>query len=214
MAPLIGIAAILLVIIAAGRYLKYKRKKELERLAFSSGWSFDKRAAGLPDFETGGLPALRRGYPGEFSSLVTGAGAGDLFLVEYTYITRGSSGRRGVYKNFTLALFLLQRELPQFEMHPADFAEKLDVPLDARDIEITAFPLFSKLYKVTGREESPVRAFFTSRLTAFLERNPRWRIQADGRTLMAFKDETLVPVADYPLFVEEVRGLAAAMDGR
>ena len=59
-----------------------------------------------------------------------------------------------------------------------------------------------------------MRAFFTSRLTAFLERNPRWRIQADGRTLMAFKDETLVPVADYPLFVEEVRGLAAAMDGR
>ncbi len=198
--------------VGAAFYFSWKRKKDLEQLALSSGLAFDPDALALPDTGRLGLELFTHGHSRKARNLFvsSGAGAENIYLFDHTYVT--GSGKNRHTHSFTPALFRFPGAgFPLFELRPENLLDQIGEMVGFRDIDIDGFPVFSDKYRLTGPDEAAVRAFFSPAAVSWLELNPGWRIQAAGDYMAVFKKKGLVPAADYLSYIEETRNLAASI---
>ena len=201
-------AALAVLLIGGVFYLSYKRKKDLEQLALSAGLAFDADAAGLPCLENSGIDLFNLGHSRKSRNLLVSSGADKVYFFDYSYAT--GSGKSRTTHIYTLAFFEFSRSIfPRFALRPENFLDKIGEMIGFQDIDIEAFPAFSKAYKLNGPDKAAVLAFFGPRTVNYFEQNPGWRVQAAGQRLIAFKKETVIPAAVYQAWMEEAKNLVS-----
>lgn len=73
---------------------------------------------------------------------------------------------------------------PKFELAPEGWLSRVGELFGARDIDFTESPEFSKAYRLTGPNESVIRALFTPEIRQFFAATPNLRLTGGGRFLI------------------------------
>ena len=92
--------------------------------------------------------------------------------------------------NTTLILLKLNKEIPVFTMEKEGLIEKIFDRVMAltgfRDIDFEMYPNFSSKFLITGKNESKIRLFFSSKLISFFEKNHIYHIESNGEAMIIF----------------------------
>ena len=92
--------------------------------------------------------------------------------------------------NTTLILLKLNKEIPVFTMEKEGLIEKIFDRVMAltgfKDIDFEMYPDFSSKFLITGKNESKIRQFFSSKLISFFEKNHIYHIESNGEAMIIF----------------------------
>ena len=212
------ILALIMVPVGVGLavyFAVYKRRKELELFASSSGLAFEPEADRIPSFEGSGIALFDQGRSRKYSNLIFfsgGSGAEKAYFFDYSYVT-GRMRRRRVHRFTPVCFEFLKPVFPRFELRPETFLEPIGDMAGFVDIVVEGFPDFSKRYRLAGPDKEAVLAFFKPRALRFLEQHPGWRIQASGARIVIFGREGDIPASVYREYMEECKDLVHSMVG-
>lgn len=203
---LAGGVALLVIFLAL--YLPWKRRKDLHALAASQGLNFSERGPEVSNFGHDLFCGGRSKSSENRIQFHTSDYTIDFF--DYSYVT--GSGRSRSTHRFTVALIqVFKVQVPDFDLKPENFLHKLGELVGFKDIDLPAFPLFSEKYRLTAPDEAAVHMFFTPRRAAWFEQNHGLRVQGAPGALLFIKKQGLLPVGDWPAFMEEVKSFAVSL---
>ena len=209
----LAFAAIVILLVGAGFYLSYLRRRAMAELAASMGLLFSEKGPESCYLEQTGLGIFNIGGSRKASNLIEIRGSGsapDINFFDYRYVTGG--GKSSHTHNFTLALFDLKTpNAPVFELKPESFIYKIGELFGFKDIDIPSSPLFSDKYRLTGTNETEVLAFFNPGTVAYFEQHLGWQAQGAGRYLLVFKGERLIKPDAYQNFMEETKNMVSSI---
>lgn len=158
-----------------------------------------------------GLKIFNDGFGRKAGNIITlPFGKYPVLFLDYEYSE--SSGDSTVTYSYTVAAVKAPSAIPAFELRPEHFGDKLMAMAGFDDIDIPGFEEFSKKYCLKGPDKNSVLIFFAPQVVMALEKTDGWRIQCSGNYFAFFKKSGYVPAADYPSFIEDVKGLLAALD--
>jgi len=92
--------------------------------------------------------------------------------------------------NTTLIHLKLNKVIPVFTMEKEGLFEKIFDRVMAltgfKDIDFEMYPDFSSKFLITGKNESKIRQFFSSKLISFFEKNHIYHIESNGEAVIIF----------------------------
>jgi len=152
-----------------------------------------------------------RGHSKRFTNLMRGSGdnAGTA-LFDFAY-TVGGGKEKHTFRQTVLSLRVQGRPLPRFCLRPERAWDKVEAFFGHKDIEFETHPEFSKAYSLRGEDEYQIRDFFGENLIAFVERERGITMEADGGTILLYRNRKLLKPAEIRAFVEMGSRLAALL---
>lgn len=134
---------------------------------------------------------------------------GDRFthLMDYWYWTGGGKNRGHI--PHTLALNCdKDHELPAFVLVPEGLFARMAQLFGSQDFDFSAYPKFSRTFKLQGEDEAAVRAVFTPAVLAELERHPGLMMEAKGQYMIFSREGGLIKGADLPQFLKDAQTIS------
>ncbi|HBB67229.1 MAG: hypothetical protein A2X28_11515 [Elusimicrobia bacterium GWA2_56_46] len=217
-----SVAGILIVlVIGAGFFLLFShRRRALATLAASMGIPFTETGPEISFIERTGLPLFNTGSRHKTYNLMEMRGGGsvpDMRFFDYEYDAGYPHDERDHYKKrnihqVTVALFSYETlKIPAFQLKPESLLDKVGEfsGFKGEDIDIPAFPGFSRKYRLTGPEKPEVLAFFNPNTVAYFEQHPGWYVEGFVRHLLLHKGVKMFPLrpSAYRNFMDEAKNL-------
>lgn len=196
----------LLALIVGYIVLQRKRTGNLRALAESMGFSFEPRgdAAFLKSLQHFHL--FSQGHSRKIRNLVQGQVEGiDVAVFDYTY---NPFGKKRVRHQTVVLLESGDLQLPAFSLRPEGVLHRLGRLVGYQDIDLEAYPTFSKQYVVQGEDEEQVRSVLSAEAVAHYEALERMSTEGAGNQLVYYRASKRAPVEGVEQLMEE--GLQAA----
>ena len=96
----------------------------------------------------------------------------------------------------------LDKDIPSFTIDKEGFLEKVYSFAGFKDIEIKGQSDFSKHFYLLGEDKEGIKSFFGNELIHFLESNPYYHIESNGRCLLVFKKERLASLKEIKMLMD------------
>lgn len=96
----------------------------------------------------------------------------------------------------TMLHIQLNKEIPQFTLDKEGFLERMYALAGFRDIIIKDDTEFSKHFYLLGDDEEAIKTFFTPEIILFLESNPYYHIESNGKSLLIFSKQRLASIKE------------------
>jgi MFS superfamily sulfate permease-like transporter len=116
----------------------------------------------------------------------------NVFDVEFT---EGAFIAKEVVKT-TVMHIKLDSEIPVFTLDKEGLLKFLYSLAGFKDIGIENHPDFNRRFYLSGPDEPAIRSLFTDELVLFLESNPYYHVESNGRSLLILKKERLLAVQE------------------
>ena len=193
-----------------------KRRQAFETLALERGLTYtaDESSIEARLQNRGSFDLFQHGHSHKFKNLLSGRrGNLDLSIFDYRYTT-GSGKNSQTQQQTALLLALPDEALPQFFLRPEGLLDKIAAKMGQADINFEHRPEFSKKYRLTGADESRVRAVFDDALLVFLEQNPNLCVEASGSQLLTYTRRKLIKPEDLPERLDQAIKLVSLLSHR
>ena len=210
---ILGGAAVGWFVLALAR-AEGKRTEALSQAASALGLVFEPRGDLDLLRATADLPLFNRGRSRQVRNVMRGraAGEGDIKIFDYRYTTGG--GKNSHTWRQTVALFPAGDGLPDFVLAPENIFHRIGKLFGYQDVDFDENREFSSRYLLRGRDETAIRAAFTSDRLAFLAGEPGWTIEARSGHLAVYKARRRVRPEELQTFVSDSQRVAQAMRAR
>jgi len=134
-------------------------------------------------------------------------------VFDYRYTT--GSGKDSQTYDQTVAAFSQELWLPEFELRPENFLDRIGDHFTHTDIDFDLFPEFSRRFLLRGPSEDGIRKLFSAALIQFLQMLPedaKWHIEGSSTTLVLYLSDDAVPadVESYRAFLDNTSQIAKA----
>lgn len=186
--------------------LQRKRMGNLRDLAESMEFSFEPRgdAAFLKSLQHFYL--FSQGHSRKIRNLMQGQMEGIAVTVfDYVY---NPLGKKGVRQQTVVLLESSDLQLPAFSLRPEGVVHRLGRLVGYQDIDLEAYPTFSKQYVVQGEDEEQVRSILSADVIAHYEALEGMSTEGAESQLVYYRASKRAPVEGVePLMAE---GLQAA----
>lgn len=209
-----GIIAVVVVGIGIWIWLERRRRHALQAIASQAGFAFDRDG----DARTGSITCRRHllslGRSPTASNLLAGSiGDVEVLLFDYTYTT--GSGKNSSRHRQTVAAFRVPGALlPAFELRPESVFHKIGAALGFKDIDLPAFPEFSKRVLLRGEDEQSIAALFDHETTSLVMGLPGGSVEGQGEWVLVYRAGRRVRPDDLLPFMEQGFTLATAIAAR
>ncbi|MBL7661361.1 hypothetical protein JNK13_01280 [bacterium] len=132
---------------------------------------------------------------------------GELILADYRYTS--GSGKNKHTRNQTIMLLQSDKlSLPQFELRPENFFDKLADTFGFKDIDLPQHPEFSKTFLIKGAEQQHVQALFSPTVITYLMQNRDLHIEGSGNQLLIYRYNRITPAEQVSRRREEASQIA------
>jgi len=210
---ILGGAALAWAIVALGR-AEGKRTEAMAQAASALGLVFEPRGDLDLLRATADLPLFGRGHSRQAKSVMSGrmAGEEDVKIFDYRYTTGG--GKHSHTWRQTVALFPAGHRLPDFVLAPEHFFHRIGGLFGYQDIDFEENREFSSRYLLRGRDETAIRAAFTSDRLAFFAGEPGWTVEAASGYLGIYRDRKRTKPEQLQAFLADAQRVAQALRAR
>ena len=207
-----GTVAFVVVLVLAtviAWFAKRYRSESMEEIAKQWGWDFFPVGDVEVEQEAKRLPLFQRGWARHLTNALAGArDEAPMHLFDYEFAV-GAGRRTRTYRQ-TVAACLLKtsQSVPTFELRPEHLLDKFSALFGSHDINFTTHPEFSRLYRLSGTDESGLRRRFRLELLHELASQPGWSMEGEGEWVLMYRANRLVDPDDLEAFRREAAHLA------
>jgi len=199
-APIVAIATVILV---AKHSMRNRRGRELERVARSMGWEFQKRAQHL-EGRWRGQP-FNVGHSRRVSFVLSGQYEGRSAAVfEYTYTTGFGQGQSTTL--LTVAVMSLPAPLPDLELTHEGLGAKLAKSLGAQDIQFESEE-FNRRWRVEAAVPRAAHDIVHPRFMEFMVASPPEPLRFEGVDVLTWHLGPLDPRGIHPRLARLARAV-------
>jgi hypothetical protein len=215
---LLGTVALVALAFVLQRAAERRRTEALQALAPMLGFSFDGESrkpgdAGL-DASLRSFHLFRQGGAARVRNMMRAAMIdGEDLVFEYRYTV--STGKSSHTVAQTVAAFRRRgATIPDLRLFPENVFSKLGHLLGGQDIDFDSNVEFSAHYVLKGDDPDAVRAYFERRAVIYFADRHGWSVEGSGEWLIAYRASRREKPEDLRAWVDEVRGIARALDPR
>ncbi len=205
-----AVGSVLLLIVTIGILAQRagrRRTEELQSAAFSLGYDFLETDPTVLSGELTDLPFFARGRRGRVRNVWRRRGGeGESLLFDYRFTQGGGQHQSNVHQ--TVFARQGQAELPRFQLRPEHTFHRIGAGFGMQDIDFEDAPHFSKLYLVQGDDEEAVRTQLGVQARNWLELNPGWTAEGQGRWLVLTRAAKRVRPSEVDAFLRQCEELA------
>lgn len=217
MLPFVFIAAVVgifVVIVVFAVRADKKRTQACEDYARQMGFTYEKKISGTEHLPCSGANLFDRGRSRNCYNYMTGKIADiDILLTDYQYTTGG--GKNTTTHTMTVAAYHVPGvNVPDFTLEDENFLTRIAEKFGMQDIDFDTHPVFSKRYRLTGKDENAVRALFTPTLLTSIENGlirKEWRVQAGDGWLVIHSNGRRIKPVELDSFLNSTFDLANKM---
>lgn len=138
-----------------------------------------------------------------------GQDEGQLYIFLHERPGTNPGGIGGRWRRETVACHVSGRwRLPRFRLSPERVIEKLAAAFGVRDLDVEGYPGFSSAYYLNAKDEAAVRNLFGADVVRFFESHPGWHVEANGDTLLVYRNNQAVGLDQVPRFIETVEAIS------
>jgi hypothetical protein len=141
--------------------------------------------------ERKGVNLFSRGYGGKWKNMVADkVDVPSLFLFDFTYRFGLRLAANVSYSQTVAAFSARMTSLPDFQLTPATFLDRLAPKVGLQAIRVDSRPKFGKKYWLRSKDEILVKALFTGALVdGLLVYDPRtvWSVEKSGGWLFVYR---------------------------
>ena len=130
----------------------------------------------------------------------------DVMVFGYTY-TVGGGKSSSTYRQTVLCFHSSKLTLPTFELCPEHLLHKIAGVFGYQDIDISSYPDFSKSYLLRWNDETSIRKVFSPMVISHFEKNKGLSVEANGDTLIFYRQSKRVRPAEIKDFLGEGRAV-------
>jgi hypothetical protein len=185
-AVVFGLAWLVSLAIWANWFMERKRMLAMLETCKMMNFAFTEALAKkrLPDL--GEFALFKRGHSHQARNLMAGQiGDANVLLFDYRYTTGHGKSQQSHQQTVVLLPGGAAR-LPDFQLTPATFMDKLGKLFGAKSIEFPDTPEFSR-YRLTGQDET-VRPLFTNTVRAYFTSNPGWVMESCDEDMLLYRN--------------------------
>ena len=121
---------------------------------------------------------------------------------EYQFVT-GHGKNSTTHRQSVVSITGPTIQLPQFVMQPENMMHRIAQKFKEDDIDFDAFPTFSKMFQLKGRDEAAIRAVFTDETLRFLEERKGLCIEAQGDRIIFYGKRHRYPIKQIEGFIKQ-----------
>ena len=189
----LGVAALVVIGIAANAYAERKRRESVGKVADELGLSFHpdgdpalvSELSDFPLFSKGRAKQIKNMIHGETDEVIMG-------IFDYRYTT-GSGKSQHTYRQ-TVAFFRsVDLHLPDFELRPQGFFHGIGKVFGYKDFDFESHPVFSKAFVLRGQNEKRTRQLFSPEILTALEGQQGINVEGRGTDLIFYRDAKRSP---------------------
>lgn len=187
------VPVLIIVFYIIGQKQRQKRIQALQAFGAQNGWTFVPHAAKRM-FQNADAYSILNAGSGEIIALLQRPhDGGTISVFDYSY-TVGSGKNSHTHTQTVVAFHTPRLMIPYFALYPESFFSFIGEMFGFQDIDFATHPVFSKNFKLTGRDEMPIRQFFHPQVLSSLEKLPRIRLDGGGNYLFVYVlDEVFTP---------------------
>jgi hypothetical protein len=187
------------------------RTQALQVLAQQIGFTFKGEVwNNQPKNHRFGTPLFGKGRSPVFENVMVGTSAGlETSLFDYSYTV--SSGKSSRTYTQTVAAYSQELWLPEFELRPEGFLDRIGEAFVHNDIDFESHPNFSQRFLLRGREVDTIRELFSPALLTFLENLPadeEWHIEGRVNNLVLYRSDETMATEGFRSFLERTSSIA------
>lgn len=198
---LLGFIALIAFMIYTGVKAEKKRIAALKLLARKLSFTFSEsgRETTIPSHTSFKLFSQGSAHSRRLANEMWGRDRNNaISIFEYTYSEpRGKSSSQ--FTQTVLSIDCSKLNVPQFELEPECFLNRISHAFGFQDIDFELFPVFSQAYTLRGKDEEKIRELFTPKVIKFFEEHLFIYIEANNNTLIFYKPNNKLP----PEFIEQ-----------
>jgi hypothetical protein len=169
-----------------------RRQTHLSDLAKEYQWSYQANRIGKTRFLKAFVFFHARNLSYCYNKLQSKNKQYTIYDLEFT---EGEFIAREVVKT-TIMFIDLKKELPVFTLDKEGLLERFYKLAGFNDIEIANHPDFNKRFYLSGENEQKIKESFNDAVILFLESNPYYHIESNGKSLFILKKERLLSVQE------------------
>jgi hypothetical protein len=193
------------------RRAREKRREALQQLAAELRWSFSPEGDGALQTSMANFRLCAHGRAKRFTNCLRGSGdSAGTAIFDFAY-TIGGGKEQHTYRQTVLSLKVQGRPLPRFCLRPEHVWDKVGAFFGHKDIEFETHPEFSKKYSLRGDDEYQIRDFFSERLIEFMGKERGVTMEADGGTIVLYRNKKLLAPEEIQAFIETGSRLSALL---
>lgn len=169
-----------------------KRQSDLEKTAIDYKWSYIANKNVETDFLQDFVFFQNREINYYYNQL---SSEDERYQVLDLEFTEGAFIAREVVKT-TVMHIRMKRNIPVFTLDKEGLLELLYKLAGFEEITIENHPDFNRRFFLSGEDQEAIQQMFTDELVLFLESNPYYHVESNGRSLMILKKERLLGVQE------------------
>ncbi len=206
---------VIFIVIGAGAlyfgwWVEKKRSEALMRTAMEMGYQYEPESlihAQMPQ-----MPLFQRGRAQKSKNVLRRQSMNqDAVLFDFEYVT-GSGKNRSTHRATVAAFRNSGTSLPQFQLAPETWMERIGEKFGLQDIDFEAHPEFSKRYVLKAKDEAAARATFSAAAIGYLESLPAtWNIEGWGEWVILFRAGQRVKPEEMQQFLNETMQVAGGL---
>ena len=203
-ASVIGGLGVLYLIDRVAKWRRQRaQRRDLERATAALGLRYQEKGsiAGESFFE---LPLFQHAAPQGFVQHL--ACNGDLLVFDFVY--RAAGDQESIVRQTVVAHHLRGQPLPVFVLQPERKGTRLNEWLGASDIDFDDDPMFSKCFRLVGKDETALREVFHWDVRESFVESPCWHVEGGRNWVLFHRPGKCVRPLDLPEFVASTRRLA------
>ena len=182
-----GVAALVGGMIWIGKVEEKRRTVQMGEAAAAMGFAFEPQIP-LEVLKTfGELPLYDQGHGERVRNVMTGRLDGhDVKFLDYAY-TFGTGKSQHTYLQSVALYPRGAADLPDLDLTPETFLDRIASAFGAQDIDFDASPEFSRHYVLKSADETAARAAFTTDALTFFATRLHWRVEVRGGTIGIYR---------------------------
>jgi hypothetical protein len=186
--------------------MRQKRIQALQAFAAQNGWTFIPNATPQIFQNANAYSIFNHSRRDLIALLQRPHDGGSVFVFDYSY-TVGSGKNSSTYTQTIAAFHTPRLQIPYFALYPESFFSFIGEMFGYNDIDFHTHPVFSNSYKLTGRDEMPIRRIFHPQALSFFEHQQKINVDGGGNYLFiylhnqTFKPENLNSLLDTALYI-------------
>lgn len=169
-----------------------KRQGLLKKMSKEYKWSYNPNRSSETKFLQKFIFFRTRKVPFFYNSFYDKTKTFHLFDIEFN---EGEFIAREVVKT-TILHIKLEQPIPVFTLDKEGLLDFIYGMAGFKDIDIENHPDFNKRFYLSGPDRDDIQDLFTDELILFLESNPYYHIESNGKSIMILKKERLLSVKE------------------
>jgi hypothetical protein len=126
-----------------------------------------------------------------------------ILVFDYQYVVQSGESSHQI-KQTVLVLESEKLQLPRFLLRPKNLMDKVGKAFGRKNVELEAYPEFSKRYYLNGPFAEIIRNFFSDHQVAkYYEDHPGLSTEGNDHRLMIYRASKTLPAEDIQSFLEE-----------